>query len=108
VYIAPGIAPAAPDAARVFALPPFEEYYISYADRDAVCAPEFRAPIGPGKNGMVRPILVADGQVVGSWATSTAVGRHADHPVPELLAPGAATDADIAAARARYRTFITG
>ena len=108
VFIAPGLAEADPDAPDVFALPPFEEYYISYADRDAVCAPEFRAPIGPGKNGMVRPILVADGQVVGSWTSSTAIGRHADDPVPELLAPGAATDAEVGAALDRYRAFITG
>ncbi|KHK95466.1 hypothetical protein LK09_18895 [Microbacterium mangrovi] len=108
VYVAPGLPDPDPDAPPVFALPPFEEYYISYADRDAVCAPEFRAPIGPGKNGMVRPILVADGQVVGSWLSSTALGRHADDPVPELLAPGAATDAAIGAALDRYRSFITG
>lgn len=108
VYVAPGLAEADPHAPQVFALPPFEEYYLSYADREAVCAPEFRAPIGPGKNGMVRPILVADGQVVGSWLSSTALGRHADDPVPELLSPGAATDAAIGAALDRYRSFITG
>jgi hypothetical protein len=107
-YVAPGLTVPDPTTPRVFALPPFDEYYLSYADRDAVCAPEFRAPIGPGKNGMVRPILVADGQVVGSWLSSTALGRHADDPVPDLLAPGAATDAAIGAALDRYRSFITG
>ena len=108
VFVAPEVAQADPDAPAVFALPSFEEYYISYADRDALCAPEFRAPIGPGKNGMVRPILVAHGQVVGSWVASTAVGRHGDEPVPELLAPGAATASEIGAALERYRAFVTG
>ena len=108
VYVSREPAEVDPDAVTVFALPPFEEYYISYADRDAVCAPEFRAPIGPGKNGMVRPILVAHGQVVGSWLASTALGRHADGPVPELLAPGAATKGEVGAALDRYRAFITG
>jgi hypothetical protein len=52
---------------EVFALPPFEEYFISYADRTVPCAPEFLAPVGPGSNGMVRPILVARGEIVGVW-----------------------------------------
>jgi hypothetical protein len=102
---APRRSAAAPD---VVALPPFEEYYLSYADRTVPCAPEFLAHIGPSLNGIVRPILVARGQVVGVWTHSVAVGRHADAPVPELFAPGAATDAEIGAALDRYRDFITG
>lgn len=93
---------------EVFALPPFEEYFISYADRTVPCAPEFLAPVGPGSNGMVRPILVARGEIVGVWTHSLAVGRHRDDPVPQLLAPGAATDAEIAAALARYAAFVAG
>jgi hypothetical protein len=94
-------------APTVIALPPFDEYYLSYADRATACTPEIAAAVGPGRNGMVRPILVARGEVVGVWAHSLAVGRHAHDPVPELLAPGAATDAEIADALARYRRFIT-
>ena len=88
-------------------MPPFEEYYLSYADRTVPCAPEFLAHVGPSLNGIVRPILVARGEVVGVWTHSVAVGRHADAPVPELFAPGAATDAEIGAALDRYRAFIT-
>jgi len=95
---------SAPD---VVALPPFEEYYISYIDRTVPCAPEFLTAIGPAMNGMVRPILVARGEVVGVWTHSLAVGRHADDPIPELFAPGAATDSEIGAALDRYRDFIT-
>ncbi len=102
---APRRSAAAPD---VVALPPFEEYYLSYADRTVPCAQEFLAHIGPSLNGIVRPILVARGEVVGVWTHSVAVGRHADAPVPELFAPGAATDAEIGAALDRYRDFITG
>lgn len=93
---------------QVVALPPFEEYYLSYADRTIPCAPEFLAAIGPSLNGIVRPILVARGEVVGVWTHSVAVGRHADDPVPELFTPGAATDAEVGAALDRYRAFITG
>ncbi|MFB4348932.1 winged helix DNA-binding domain-containing protein [Microbacterium sp. CR_7] len=59
-------------AESVIALGAFDEYYISYADRTAVCAPEHLAAVGPGKNGMVRATLVADGQVIGCWTHAAA------------------------------------
>jgi hypothetical protein len=108
LYVVAGPAPRRTSAAPpVVALPPFEEYYLSYVDRTAACAPEFLTAIGPGQNGIVRPILVSRGEIVGVWTHSVAVGRHADDPVPELFAPGAATDAEITDALARYRAFIT-
>lgn len=96
------------DAVSVIALGSFEEYYISYTDRTIACPPEHLAAIGPGKNGMVRPILLADGVVVGTWRHSAAIGRHTDDPVPELLTADAASQAEIAAALDRYAAFITG
>ena len=109
VYVAAGPAPRkSPSAHDVLALPPFEEYYLSYADRAVPCAQEFLAHIGPSMNGIVRPILVARGEVVGVWTHSLAVGRHTDAPLPELFAPGVATDAEVGAALDRYRAFITG
>lgn len=95
-----------PGAPEVLALPPFEEYFLSYADRTTACPPEFVSTIAQG--GMMRPVLVAHGEVVGVWAHSLAVGRHAGDPVPELFTPGAASDAEIAAALERYRAFVTG
>ncbi|WP_307362963.1 winged helix DNA-binding domain-containing protein [Microbacterium murale] len=95
-------------AASVVALGSFEEYYISYSDRTIACPPELLAAIGPGKNGMVRPIIIADGVVVGTWRHSTAVGRHTDGPVPEMLADGAARGIDVYAALHRYAAFIAG
>jgi len=107
-YVVAGPAPRRnPKAPEVVALPPFEEYYLSYVDRTVPCAPEFLRAIGPAMNGMVRPLLVARGEVVGVWTHSLAVGRHADDPVPELFSPGAATGAEVAAALERYRAFIT-
>jgi hypothetical protein len=108
MYLVGGPAPRrSASAPEVVALPPFEEYYISYADRTVPCAPEFLAAIGPSMNGIVRPIIVARGEIVGVWTHSVAVGRHADDPIPELFSPGAATDSEVAAALDRYRTFIT-
>ncbi|MEZ3159352.1 winged helix DNA-binding domain-containing protein [Microbacterium sp. BWT-B31] len=95
-------------APQVMALPPFEEYYLSYADRTVPCAPGFLSVIGPSLNGIVRPILVARGEIVGVWTHSVAVARHADDPVPELFVPDAATPAEVGAALDRYRAFITG
>ncbi|MFJ4224458.1 winged helix DNA-binding domain-containing protein [Microbacterium sp. NPDC089695] len=87
-------------AASVHALAAFDEYYISYADRTGVCAPEDLAAVGPGKNGMVRATLVADGRVVGCWTHSAAaLGSE-----PELF-----EDVDMDAVRealARFSRFL--
>ena len=88
MYVAPGPRRGAVPAPEVVALPPFEEYYLSYVDRTVPCAPEFLRAIGPTMNGIVRPILVARGEVVGVWTHSVAVGRHADDPIPELFTAG--------------------
>jgi hypothetical protein len=108
LYVTSDPAPRrSPTAPAVIALPPFEEYYLSYTERTVPCAPEFLAHVGPSLNGIVRPILVAHGRVVGVWTHSVAVGRHADAPIPALFAPGTATDAEIGASLDRYRAFIT-
>jgi len=106
-HVAAGTAPRrSASAPSVRALPPFEEYYLSYADRTVPCAPKFLDAVGPSKNGVVRPILVDRGRVVGVWTHSLAVGRHVDDPVPDLFA---AVDPEaVAAALARYAAFITG
>lgn len=97
-----------PSVAEVIALAPFDEYYISYADRTPVCPPEAAALVGPGRNGLVRPILLARGVVAGAWSHSKAAGRHTDEPIAEPAVPDAVPDADITAALARYTAFIAG
>lgn len=91
----------------VLALPPFEEYYLSYADRTQTCAPEFAAAIGPSMNGIVQPILVARGVIAGVWSHSVAVGKHHLVPQHELFAPGLATEGEVVEALARYHRFIS-
>lgn len=87
-------------AASVHALGAFDEYYISYADRTTVCAPEHLAAVGPGKNGMVRATIVERGRVIGCWTHASATR---DAP-PELFEtpsdPGA-----VDAALARFAVF---
>ncbi|MDN3311089.1 winged helix DNA-binding domain-containing protein [Microbacterium oryzae] len=68
----PRYAAAAPPRARssapaTLALPTFEEYCISYADRSLTGSPAAHAAVGPGRNGMVRPIIVHEGEIVGVW-----------------------------------------
>lgn len=108
VYVAAVHPRRASAVADVFALGAFDEYYISYADRTAVCAAEHLALVGPGKNGMVRATIVADGRVIGCWThASASLGAQ-----PELFerAPGSAPadEAAVAAALARFARFIEG
>lgn len=90
-------------SASVVALGAFDEYYISYADRTAVCAPEHLAAVGPGKNGMVRATLVEHGRVIGCWTHASAtLGSR-----PEFF--DQPTDADaVRAALARFMHFLEG
>ncbi|MGJ0390549.1 winged helix DNA-binding domain-containing protein [Microbacterium sp. CGR1] len=92
-----------PSAPEVFALGAFDEYYISYADRTAVCAPEHLALVGPGKNGMVRATIVVGGRVIGCWThASASLGSP-----PELFAPGADEEV-VRSALARFARFLDG
>lgn len=98
---------AAECCAEVLALPPFDEYYLSYADRSRVCPPQHRAAIGPTLNGLVRPVLVAEGEVIGTWRHSSAVGTQHLDPEPEPFGP-AADAASIASALGRVARFLRG
>jgi hypothetical protein len=62
-----------PTPARVHLLPGFDEYLLGYGDRSAALAAEHSQAVVPGGNGMFKPTIVADGEVVGIWQrTSTA------------------------------------
>lgn len=54
-------------ARGVFLLPGFDEFMLGYGDRRAMLAAEFADRIVPGGNGVFRPTVVSDGQVVGTW-----------------------------------------
>ncbi len=55
------------DARAVVLLPGFDELILGYQDRSASLPAPFRDRIVPGGNGVFRPTVVADGQVVGTW-----------------------------------------
>ncbi|GAA1081626.1 winged helix DNA-binding domain-containing protein [Kitasatospora arboriphila] len=66
LFAAPGAGPlpAGPPVVRL--LGAFDNYVIGYRNRDALLAPEFARRINAG-GGIVKPALVADGRVLGSW-----------------------------------------
>lgn len=108
LFTAAGVRPRRSPVPEVQALPSFEEYYLSYADRSVPCPPETQAVVGPSAQGSVRPVLLAQGEIIGSWSHSLAVGRHAEPPVPELFLPGAAPASAVEQALAGYTRFLTG
>lgn len=101
---------ASDEATRVLALPPFDEYYLSYADRAVAGPPELRGEVGPTANGLVRPVILADGAVIGTWRHSLAVGSHHLPPEHELFRPDGVSPpaASVDAALARFRRFLDG
>lgn len=60
--------PDHPDAdAAVLALPAFDEHLLGYRVRDAVLDPKHATLVDPGRNGVFRWTLVAEGRVVATW-----------------------------------------
>jgi len=50
------------------ALPGFDEYVLGYNDRSVVVPALIADRVIPGNNGLFRPTIVIDGQVVGTWS----------------------------------------
>ncbi len=69
-------------AARVHLLPGFDEYLLGYGDRSAALAPEHSQAIVPGGNGMFKPTIVVDGEVVGTWRRIMTTREIVIEPVP--------------------------
>jgi hypothetical protein len=64
--------PPSAAARKLFLLPAFDEYIIGYKDRSDVVTTEHAGKIVPGNNGVFRPTIVSDGEVIGTWkATAT-------------------------------------
>lgn len=68
-----GAADRLADASGLFLLPGFDEYLLGYKDRGAVLAARHADRITPGGNGVFRPMIVSDGQIVGTWRRDKAL-----------------------------------
>jgi hypothetical protein len=55
------------DAPQTALLPGFDEYLLGYKDRAAILDPQHANKVCPGANGIFFPMIVLDGQVVGTW-----------------------------------------
>ncbi len=55
------------NSSEAFLLPPFDEFMVAYRDRDASLESAHAHHINPGANGMFAPIMVVNGQIVGTW-----------------------------------------
>ncbi|WP_426003691.1 winged helix DNA-binding domain-containing protein [Paenarthrobacter sp. NyZ202] len=61
-----------PGSRSLLALPGFDEFLLGYQDRSMVLAPEAAGLVVPGGNGVFKRIIVAGGEVVGTWARTGA------------------------------------
>ncbi len=50
-----------------YLLPPFDEFLVAYKDRSASLETIHAQHVNPGANGMFSPIIVINGQVLGTW-----------------------------------------
>ncbi len=79
----PELLDAARAAARgVFLLPGFDEFMLGYKDRSAVLDPQHFERVVPGRNGVFKNTVVADGRVVGIWSATTRKGVRTVTPSP--------------------------
>lgn len=85
-------------------LPGFDEYLLGYKDRGAVLTTEDAQKVVPGNNGVFLPIIVAGGQVIGTWKRT--VKKHA---VELAFSPFTSRDApnnSVADAANGYSAFL--
>ena len=103
--IAPETLSNAAPAARVHLLPGFDEYLLGYGDRSAALAPEHAEAIVPGSNGMFKPTIVADGEVVGTWKRILRAREIVVEATPFARLPGQVDEGLVEAVQA-YGAFI--
>ena len=98
-------APFRTDQAQTFSLlPGFDEYLIGYTDRSAVLPSEHTAKVIPGGNGIFQPIVVSDGQVVGTWKRKMKKNTVEVNLIP--FTPLSVPQETIHAAAQRYSHFL--
>ena len=92
------------DARSVLLLPGFDEFLLGYQDRSLLLAKGYAARIAPGKNGILLPLVIADGRVKGTWRR----GSPADPTLTvDLFEPlDSQQDAALRVAKDEYAGFI--
>ena len=85
-------------------LPGFDEYLLGYKDRSAVLPKEHVDGVVPGQNGMFLPMVVVDGQVVGTWRRQ--VKKTTVEVTFNPFVPGDEVDAWAGEPAERYGAFL--
>jgi hypothetical protein len=65
-WLARSAAPSPRPRARAHILPAFDEFLVGYADRTAAIDPSHMLQVNAG-GGILNPVIVVDGRVVGTW-----------------------------------------
>jgi hypothetical protein len=95
--------PRSAAAPETLALPAFDEYTLSYADRSIALGAGDRVSVGPTATGMMRAVLLRDGVAVGTWRLSLAKGATGEAESALFAGEGSA---GVDAALARVRRFF--
>jgi hypothetical protein len=103
-WLAPPAAPPKELSRDLYLLPSYDEYTVAYKDRSAVLDPLY-ASQAIGRNGIFSPIIVSNGQVVGTWKRAVNKGEVAVTPSPFAQLSKAETRR-LARAANRYREFL--
>ena len=101
-WLSPSLPTAKITPPTTYVLPPFDEYTVAYKDRSAVLEPEH---IISTQNGIFNPIIVVNGQVVGTWKRT--ITKNAVIFTPNLFIPlNEAEMCALAASVDRYSAFL--
>jgi hypothetical protein len=84
-------------------LPAFDEFLVGYADRSASIDASIWGQVGMG--GIIHPVVVRDGQVVGTWRRRTEK-REVVCSVASFARPNGAASRDVTLALQRYASFL--
>ena len=104
-YFSPDVQDVTIDAAQAFLLPPFDEFLVAYRDRSASLDPAHKDLVVPGGNGIFNPIIVINGEVLGTWKRTFKKKNVAISFAPFGALSSAQRDACAAAAE-QYRAFV--
>jgi len=104
-HLAPEALAVTAPMARVHLLSGFDEYLLGYGDRTAALAREHTEAIVPGGNGIFKPTIVADGEVVGTWRRTLRAREVVIEAIPFGRLSGAVHEGLTQAAQA-YAAFI--
>jgi hypothetical protein len=80
-------------AEDTFLLPAFDEVFLGYTNREAMLKREHLDLVVPGKNGVFQPLVIAAGEIVGTWKRGGSSNQrpvvrifdHAPHPDSDRL-----------------------